>query len=185
MNYCFIHDRSLAIGFCTGCQKPICWQCVGVDTPRLLCNTCLKARMALGFEYRSRASLGGWPLLHVCTGIDPKTMRPRIAKGVVAIGHIAVGGIAIGALACGLVTVGGASLGVVLALGGAAFGAGVSVGGLAVGSVAVGGLAIGFIYGIGGVALGPWIIDAGRCDQEALDFVERWVGFAGLPPSCR
>lgn len=43
-------------------------------------------------------------------GIDPATMRPRIAKGIVAIGNVAVGGVAIAGLACGLVAVGGASL---------------------------------------------------------------------------
>ena len=181
---CFVHDHSLAIGYCSACQKAVCWQCVGLDTPRLLCRACLRRRAALGFEYRSRASLGGWPLVHVCTAVDPSTMRPRIAKGVLASGHIAVGGMAIGGLACGLVTVGGASLGVLLALGGAAFGAGISVGGLAVGSVAFGGLAIGFAYAIGGVALGPAIIDGSRCDPKAFDFLRRWIAFALLPPSC-
>src|SRR3989442_12453867 len=121
---CFVHDRSPAVGLCAVCQKAVCRQCVGVDTPRVICQACLKGRMVLGFEYRSRASLGGWPLVHVCMGIDPRTMRPKIAKGVVAIGNIAIGGIAIGGLACGLATVGGASLGALLALGGAAMGDG-------------------------------------------------------------
>jgi len=139
----------------------------------------------LGFEYRSRTSIGGWPLVHVCAGIDPRTMRPKIAKGIVAIGNLAVGGIAIGGLAFGLVTVGGASLGLLLALGGAAVGVGISVGGLAIGSVAIGGAAVGFVYAIGGGALGPAIIDGRRCDPAALEFVRRWLGSAGLPPSCR
>jgi hypothetical protein len=182
---CFIHDRSPAVGLCAVCQKAVCRQCVGLDTPRLICRTCLESRTVMGFEYRSRTSLGGWPLIHVCMGIDPRTMRPRIAKGVVAIGNLAIGGVAIGGLACGLVTVGGASLGMVLALGGAAVGVGVAVGGLAVGSVAIGGAAIGFVYAIGGGALGPAIIDGRRCDPAALDFVRRWLGFVGLPPSCR
>jgi hypothetical protein len=48
----------------------------------------------LGFEYRSPLVIGGWPLLHICVGVDPQTMRPRVAKGIIAIGNIAVGGAA-------------------------------------------------------------------------------------------
>ena len=182
---CFVHERSPAVGICAVCQKAVCRQCVGLDTPRIVCRVCLERQTVLGFEYRSRTSIGGWPLIHVCAGIDPRTMRPKIAKGVVAIGNLAVGGIAIGGLAFGLVTVGGASLWMLLALGGAAVGVGISVGGLAVGSVAIGGAAVGFVYAIGGGALGPAIIDGRRCDPAALEFVRRWLGSAGLPPSCR
>jgi hypothetical protein len=37
-----------------------------------------------GYEYRSPITVGGWPLLHVCGGIDPQTLRPRVARGVMA-----------------------------------------------------------------------------------------------------
>jgi hypothetical protein len=130
-------------------------------------------------------TIGGWPLIHICAGVDPVTMRPRVAKGVVAIGNVAVGGVAIAGLACGLVTIGGASFGLLFALGGAAVGLGLSVGGLAVGSVALGGVAIGFVHAIGGAAFGPSIIDGRRCDLAAVDFVRRWFGSGILPPHCR
>src|SRR5437879_4033765 len=107
---CFIHDRSAAVGLCAACQKAVCRECVGRDTPRLLCRTCIQQRAVLGFEYRSRTSLGGWPLIHICLGVDPATMRPRVAKGIVAIGNVAVGGVAIAGLAWGLMTVGVAPL---------------------------------------------------------------------------
>jgi hypothetical protein len=119
---CFVHDRAPAIGVCAVCQKAVCRDCIGRDTPRLVCRTCLEQLRVLGFEYRSAASIGEWPLIHVCTGVDPVTMRPRVAKGVVAIGNFAVGGVAIGGLALGLVSAGGLSIGVLFALGGAAFG---------------------------------------------------------------
>jgi hypothetical protein len=138
-----------------------------------------------GFEYRSAAAIGGWPLIHICTGLDPVTMRPKVARGVVAIGNMAVGGVAIAGLACGLVSVGGASFGLLFALGGASIGLGVSVGGLAVGSIAIGGAAIGFVYAIGGAAVGPAIIDGRRCDPAVLEFVRRWSASGILPPSCR
>jgi hypothetical protein len=138
-----------------------------------------------GYEYRSRTVIGTWPLVHVCTGVDPATMRPRVAKGIIAVGNTAVGVIAAGGVACGLLSFGGASVGILFALGGAAVGVGVSIGGLAIGSVALGGAAVGFVYAIGGGAIGPAIIDGRRCDPAALDFARRWLGFLGLPQSCR
>jgi hypothetical protein len=138
-----------------------------------------------GFDYKSSITIGGWPLLHVCTGADPDTMRPRVATGVIAIGNISIGVFAIGGLACGLVTVGGASLGLLLAIGGAALGAGLSIGGLAIGSVAIGGAAIGFRYAVGGVAIAPAALDSIRCDGALLDAARRWIGPFRPPVNCR
>jgi hypothetical protein len=182
---CFVHDRSVAVGLCVACQKAVCRECVGRDTPRLLCRACIQQRAILGFEYRSRASLGGWPLIHICLGVDPGTNRPRVARGIVAIGNVAVGVVAIAGLACGLVSVGGASLGLLFALGGAAVGLGLSVGGLAVGSIAVGGAAFGLVYAVGGAAFAPSIVDGRRCDPAVIEFVRRWLGSDILPPACR
>jgi hypothetical protein len=136
-----------------------------------------------GYEYKSSTTIGGLPLVHVCAGIDPVTMRLRVAKGVVAIGNVAVGVLAIGGVACGLFTVGGASIGLLAAVGGVALGLGVSVGGVAVGSIAIGGAALGFLYAIGGAAIGPAVIDGLHCDEAARDFALRWLNMR--PPSCR
>jgi hypothetical protein len=182
---CFLHDRVVAVGFCGVCQKAVCRDCVGRDTPRLVCRRCVEGGGILGYEYKSSATIGGWPLVHICTGVDAVTMRPKIARGVIAIGNVAVGGLAVGGLACGLLAVGGAAIGILFALGGAALGLGLSVGGLAVGSVAFGGAAVGFAYAIGGGAFGPAVIDGRRCDEAAREFVLRWLGASALPPSCR
>jgi hypothetical protein len=115
-----------------------------------------------GYEYKSSTTIGGWPIVHVCAGIDPVTMRPKVAKGVVAIGNIAVGVVAVGGLACGPFAVGGVAIGLLLAVGGAAVGLGVSVGGFAAGSIAIGGVAVGFVYAIGGGAFGPALAAANR-----------------------
>lgn len=190
---CFAHSRNPAVGMCVVCQKGVCHECVARQTPRLVCRTCATAAAPLGYgwsgwygygyEYKSSTTIGGWPLLHICSGVDPVTMRLRVARGVVAIGNIAVGGLAIGGIACGLITIGGASLGLLMAVGGAAVGLGLSVGGLAIGSVAIGGAAVGFMYAIGGGAFGPAVIDGMRCDETARDFARRWLNM--LPPSCR
>ena len=141
---CFVHNQSAAVGLCAVCQKALCPACVGVEAPRLVCRTCVQRPipMMMGFEYRSPIEIGSWPLLHVCIGIDPTTLRPRVARGIIAIGNIAVGVVAIAGLSCGLVTIGGASFGALFALGGLALGLGLSIGGLAVGSIAVGGVAV-------------------------------------------
>ena len=190
---CFTHSRTPAVGMCAVCQKGVCHECVARQSPRLVCRTCSTAVAPVGFgwggwygygyEYKSSATIGGLPLVHVCSGIDPVTMRLRVARGIVAIGNVAVGVLAIGGVAIGLLTVGGGSIGILMAIGGAALGLGVSIGGFALGSVAIGGAAVGFIYAIGGVAVGPAVIDGMRCDDAARDFARRWLNM--LPPSCR
>jgi len=191
---CYSHSRSAAVGMCAVCQKGICHDCVANAAPRLVCRVCAASGslrpygwygygFGYGYEYKSSTTIGGWPLMHVCAGIDPVTMRPKVARGIVAIGNIAVGVLAIGGLACGLFTVGGGSIGLLLAVGGAALGLGVSVGGFAVGSIAIGGAAVGFVYAVGGAAFGPAVVDSRHCDEAAREFVRRWV--AVLPASCR
>jgi hypothetical protein len=195
---CFTHSRTAAVGLCGVCQKAVCHECVARDTPRLVCRVCADRGAALSYpwygfgygygfsyEYKSPLGIGRWPLIHVCSGLDPMTMRPRIARGVIAIGNIAVGVLAIGGLACGLITLGGGSIGLLLAVGGAALGLGVSVGGFAMGSIAIGGAAVGFMYAIGGVGIGPAVLDATRCDGAALELARQWLGTIRVPPSCR
>ena len=87
------------------------------------------------YEYKSKRSWLGLPLLHICFG------HGRRAKGVVAIGFNASGIVAFGLMSVGLVSFGLLGVGLisfgVLALGGAALGA-ISVGAFAMGAVAVG-----------------------------------------------
>jgi len=190
---CFTHPATAAVGMCCVCQRGVCRDCVAAATPRVVCRTCAAAGPGMpsgwyggygwGFEYASSQRIGDWPIVHVCSGVDPITMRPRVAKGVIAIGNIAVGVLAIGGIACGLVTLGGVSLGLLFALGGLAIGVGLSMGGVAVGSIAVGGVAAGLVYAIGGAAFGPAILDARRCDQAARVFLQRWFGT--VPVNCR
>jgi len=190
---CFTHPGTAAVGMCVVCQRGVCRDCVEAAAPRVVCRTCAAAGShvasgwyggyAWGFEYASAIRIGDWPLVHICSGVDPVTMRPRIAKGVLAIGNIAVGVLAIGGVACGVVTLGGLSLGLLLALGGLAVGVGLSTGGVAIGSIAIGGVAVGFVYAIGGAASGPAILDARRCDDAMRAFLQRW--FDTLPMQCR
>ena len=143
------------------------------------------------FEYKSRRTLLGLPLVHIAFG-PPAARRSAnrrhvvivfgfqhgrrpshakgwlaigdIAQGVLAIGSVASGGIAIGAVSYGVVSLGALALGG-LALGGCGIGL-VAGGGLALGLIAVGGVAVG-VTAIGGFAAGHYAMGG----RAAGDFV--------------
>jgi len=111
------------------------------------------------FEYRSRRTFLGLPLVHIRlrAGLQRGPVKAWIALGDWAIGGLfALGGLAIapisfGGAAAGLITFGGASIGL-LSAGGFSIGF-LVVGGFAVGWQAYGGLAVGW-RAFGGCALG-------------------------------
>ncbi len=150
-----------------------------------------------GREYRSKAEIFGWPLLHIAFGIDAKTGKRKVAQGVIAIGDTAVGGLAIGGgaygviacggLAAGVISFGGVSIGLLLAIGGCALG-NLAFGGLAIGTVAVGGCAVGY-YAFGGSVFGAFTVSGAHQNPEALKLFEnlsisrdwpRWLMWIGL-----
>ncbi|XHR30293.1 MAG: protein kinase [Chthoniobacteraceae bacterium] len=132
------------------------------------------------YEYRSRATLFGLPLLHMTRGSDPATGRMRVARGIVAIGDlaqgvvaiggVAVGGLAFGGLAAGLLAFGGLSLGVV-SIGGVALALFLAHGGLALGPVAMGGAALGY-FANGGWGYGLHVWSSAIRDPEAMRFFQ-------------
>lgn len=95
------------------------------------------------FEYRSKISLLGLPLIHIRIrgGLERGPVKAWIAAGDVAIG-------------------------IIFAFGGIAF-APVSFGGFAVGLLTLGGLAVGFLP-LGGVSLGPWAVGAFAVGWQAF-----------------
>jgi hypothetical protein len=129
-----------------------------------------------GYEYRSKAELLGWPLIHIASGIDRETGRFRVAKGIVAIGNFAVGLVALGGMSAGVLSVGGLTLGL-LSFGGVAGGV-VALGGVALALfLAVGGVAISTLFAVGAVGLAPHSISALGSDPALLRQLERlWPG---------
>ena len=101
------------------------------------------------YEYKSKRTLFGLPLVHINCG-------PGIhwARGVIAIGDIATGFVALGGIAAGLISLGALSLGLLLALGALSVGI-VSIGGLALGLTAWGGFAFG-VLSVGGLSWGVY-----------------------------
>ena len=141
-------------------------------------------RWAMGVDYRSKATLWGLPLLHVATGMDPGTGKPRVATGIIAIGNVARGGVAIGGVAMGGIAFGGLALGGVafgglslglVALGGLALALLGAAGGGAAAPIAVGGGAVGY-WALGGVAWGAHVLSALGTDPRAREFFEPWAG---------
>lgn len=103
------------------------------------------------YEYRSKTTLFGLPLVHINLG--PGFHR---AKGILAIGNFAAGVVAVGGLSAGLFSIGAGSLGL-LALGGTAAGV-LAVGGLSFGLLAaVGGGALSLGFAVGGGAVSRYV----------------------------
>lgn len=116
------------------------------------------------YEYKSKATLFGIPLVHVHLG-----RGIHVAKGIIAIGNIsigvlsigilALGGLSIGALAGGLISLAALAIGLLLGVGGVAIGL-LAIGGLALGILTIGGLSIG-MFSLGGCAIASHIAIGG------------------------
>ncbi|MEG0366008.1 MAG: helix-turn-helix transcriptional regulator [Coprobacillus sp.] len=111
-------------------------------------------RKSREYEYKSKFTIFGVPLIHVNIGRGRK-----VAKGIFAFGNIAIGIFALGGIGIGLIGLGGIGMGL-LAIGGLSIG-GLSFGGVSIGIVAVGGFAMG-VYSIGGFAVATEVAVGGR-----------------------
>ena len=136
------------------------------------------------YEYRSRLTLFGLPLVHVHLGHGFCRARGIVAIGNIATGVISLGCVAAGAVSIGGVTLGALALGALLAVGGGALSLGVSLGGAAVSRfVAQGGLAVGQ-YAAGDAAFGS-VLAIGNSshsyDGLALTFTQ--LDELGLSPA--
>ena len=103
------------------------------------------------YEYKSKRTLFGLPLVHINIGFSP-----RVAKGIIAIGNISIGVLSIGVLALGLISIGVLALGLLLVYAGVGVGA-IAWGGVAIGVLAGGGVAMGW-FAWGGVACGVYSV---------------------------
>lgn len=130
-------------------------------------------------EFKSHATLFGWPMLHITWGRNPETMQRVTARGIIAIGRFAVGGIAIGQVSMGLIAIGHVGIGCLIGLGQAAtgvfalgqlaIGAILGVGQLTCGNVAIGQLAFGK-YVLAQFGLGEHVWDMRGRDVIAAQF---------------
>lgn len=117
------------------------------------------------YEYKSKKTYKGIPLVHVNLGLGIYCAKGiiavgNIAKGVIAVGGLSLGIASVGGLCIGLLALGGIAMGLILALGGVALSTLVSIGGVAVGTFAIGGIALGFYRAIGGIAISKYPMGA-------------------------
>lgn len=103
------------------------------------------------YEYKSRRTFRGLPMVHVHIGARPGCT----ARGIVAVGNLAAGVVSVGILSAGVVSLGVLSAGL-LSLAAMAVGL-LALGGIAVGFLAAGGLAFGW-FAVGGLAMGTYAI---------------------------
>lgn len=107
----------------------------------------------LHYEYKSKKSFRGIPLVHVNFGAGLYR-----ARGIIAIGNLASGIVAIGLLSAGVASLGILTAGLLLALGTVAVGF-ISFGSLAVGCIAFGAITVG-IFCMGAVNFGEFCFGA-------------------------
>lgn len=125
------------------------------------------------YEYKSRRTLFGLPLVHINIGRWIPGQRYCRAKGILAVGNIASGFLALGGISAGLFSFGGLSAGLLLSVGGFSVGT-VAIGGLALGIFAIGGGAFG-VYALGGAAVAQKIA-AGGAAQAAIAIGDAAIG---------
>jgi hypothetical protein len=142
---------------------------------------------AVPWEYRSRATLLGLPLVHA-RGRRLPGEKSKPAIGWIAFGEVAYGLIANGAVAVGGISIGGVSFGIIsfggLAFGLLSFGA-IAMGGPAIGLIASGGIALAWHAALGGLvaarelALGGAAMAYHVNDDVAREFFARyrWLNF--------
>lgn len=110
------------------------------------------------YEYKSRKSWRGLPLVHLNIGFG------RSAKGVIAIGLAAKGIVAIGLAGLGVITIAPVGVGLLLSVGIIAVG-GIALGNFAVGIVALGAVCVG-LFSMGALAVGQFSFGAMAVGQQ-------------------
>lgn len=116
------------------------------------------------YEYKSRRTLFGLPLIHVNIGRWVPGQKHCRAKGIIAVGNITSGILTLGGIASGIFSLGGISAGI-FSFGGLSVGLLLALGGFSVGTVAVGGLALG-IFAVGGGAFGIYALGGAAVAQK-------------------
>jgi hypothetical protein len=126
-----------------------------------------------GYEWKSQATVFGYPLVHVALGRDARG-KLRVAKGVIAIGQFGIGVITLAQFGIGLLFGFGQVFLALTAVAQVAITPVFGLGQLATGYIAIGQLAIGY-YALGQIAHGMYAWSTNQRDPAALEFFARWL----------
>lgn len=121
-----------------------------------------------GFEWKSKATYYGYPLVHIAIGAD-KNKRLRVARGVIAIGQFAIGLITIAQFGVGFLFGIGQFMAGTVAIGQFAIAMVFGLGQIATGYVAIGQLALGY-YALAQEGIARYIWKGDYQDAEAVRF---------------
>ncbi len=108
---------------------------------------------AFRYEYKSKKTLFGIPLVHINLG-----RGLYVSKGIISIGNISFGVLSLGLLSMGIFSLGTLSIGLI-GLGVFVLALLLAVGSIAVGAVAIGAIAVGF-FTIGALSIGYFSVGA-------------------------
>jgi hypothetical protein len=132
------------------------------------------ARLRWGFEWKSKASIFGWPLVHIAIGRNKQTGRLMVAKGIIAIGQFAIGVATFSQFGVGLLFAFGQFSAGLVAIGQLALGVYFGLGQFATGLTAIGQLACGK-YVLAQMGFGEHVWSAKIKDPTAIHyFTEYW-----------
>jgi len=133
-------------------------------------NLTALGRLALwGYEWRTKAEIAGWPLIHIAVGRSKKTGKLLVAKGIIAVGQFAVG----------LITIAQFGIGVLFGLGQFMSGA-LAIGQFAVGITVIAQFGLG-IYVLAQAGFGLYVWSVTVKDPQAMTyFQDMWQAVKGL-----
>ena len=160
------------------------------NTPLISCSKCAQEispqavscphcghphKMYRGFEWRSTAMVGSWPLVHIAFGKNKKTGKWLVAKGVIAIGQYAVGVITIAQFGIGLLFGFGQFMAGFTALSQFALTIHFGIGQFVAGKTAIGQLAFGK-YVLAQIGYGEFVWSVSRKDPMAAEYFQQlWM----------
>jgi hypothetical protein len=162
----------MALTQCRECQKDI-------STEANNCPYCgapfpaKKKWQGRGFEWKSKQTFYGYPLLHVAFGRDAQN-RIRVARGVIAIGQFGIGLITFAQFGIGILFGFGQFILGLTGLAQFAITGLFGIGQFATGYIAVGQFALGY-YALAQLGFAEYIWSGGVKDPEAVEFFQQML----------
>ena len=137
-------------------------------------------RPVRGFEWKSKAEILGWPLIHIAVGRNKETRKLMVAKGIIAIGQFAVGVITVAQFGIGLLFGLGQFVGGFVSIGQFALGIYFGLGQFATGYTAIGQFAFGS-YVRAQIGYGRYVWSKQIQDSRAIEYFDNlWAYFRGM-----
>jgi len=168
-----VSEKALA---CPRCGCPLREPDPAPVAPAAATEAPARQRRGWGFEWRTRAEILGWPLVHVAVGRNPQTGRLRVAKGIIAVGQIGIGLITVAQLGVGILFALGQLVGGYVAIGQGALGLRFGLGQFACGMTAIGQFAFGK-YVLAQAGAGKFVWSTRLRDPEAVQHFQNLWGF--------